>query len=313
MWGTLVHTVILTFSISAQALRYDPAQVGFNLNENATAISPLDYWGNWKNHTYTPSPSNWRFPFYTLFLDRYVNGNPANDDANGTYFEHDIMANQLRHGGDLQGFIDSLDYVQGIGIKGIYVAGSAFINLPWASDGYSPVDFTLLDHHFGNLEDWRRAVTEVHKRGMYVVMDNTMATMGDLIGFHGYLNTSTPFSTKEHKVQWKSDRRYMDFDIGNTYNETCAYPRFYNETGFPVGNDVTSQLKGCYDSDFDQFGDIEAFGVFPDWQRQVKLRHFSIDADAKCLNSWPNLPRCKIAYENGSPQFEKGYSATLVS
>lgn len=58
--------------------------------------------------------------------------------------EVDHMANQLRHGGDLRGFVDSLDYIQSIGIKGLYLAGSAFINLPWASDGYSPVDLTLL-------------------------------------------------------------------------------------------------------------------------------------------------------------------------
>ena len=169
----------------------------------------------------------------------------------------------------MAGFTDSLDYIQGMGIKAIYLAGSAFINLPWAADGYSPIDFTLLDHHFGTIEAWRSAIGEVHKRGMYVVMDNTMATMSDLIGFEGYMNTSTPFKTSEHKVQWKSSRQYLDFNIGNTYNATCAYPRFYNETGFPVGADVTSQLKGCYDSDFDQFGDIEAFGVFPDWQRQL--------------------------------------------
>lgn len=116
---------------------------------------------------------------------------------------------------------------------------------------------------------------------MYVVMDNTMATMGDLIGFNGYLNTTTPFSVKEHQVLWKTDRRYMDFNIGNTYNETCVYPRFWNETGFPVDDVVNSELKGCYDSDFDQFGDIEAFGVFPDWQRQVECARtlFPIEAD----------------------------------
>lgn len=169
----------------------------------------------------------------------------------------------------MAGFADSLDYIQGMGIKAIYLAGSALINLPWAADGYSPVDFTLLDHHFGTIDTWRSAITEIHKRGMYVVMDNTMSTMSDLIGFQGYLNTTTPFSTSEHKVQWKTNRRYMDFDIGNTYNETCVYPRLWNETGLPVGADVTSQLKGCYDSDFDQYGDIEAFGVFPDWQRQL--------------------------------------------
>ena len=89
-------------------------------------------------------------------------------DANGTYFEHDLMGNQLRHGGDVQGLTDTLDYIQGMGMRGIYVAGSAFMNLPWAADSYSPVDLTLLDHHFGDIDAWRNAVTEIHKRGMYV-------------------------------------------------------------------------------------------------------------------------------------------------
>ncbi|KAI4100361.1 MAG: hypothetical protein LQ339_005534 [Xanthoria mediterranea] len=266
MWGILL---LVSFVASCLALRYDPAQVAFNLNENTTATDPAQYWGEWRDHKYNPSPTNWRFPFYTLFLDRFVNGDPSNDDANGTSFEHDPMANQLRHGGDVAGLADSLDYLQGMGIKGIYIAGSALINLPWAFDGYSPVDFTLLDYHFGTIAAWRAAITAIHDRGMYVVMDNTMATMSNLIGFEGYMNASTPFRTTEHKVQWKTDRQYMDFHFGNTYNQSCAYPRLWLETGFPVGPDVTSQLKGCYDSDFDQYGDIEAFGVFPDWQRQL--------------------------------------------
>lgn len=98
-------------------LKFDPEQVGFNLNENKTATNPLDYWGEWQNHAYHESPSNWRFPFYTLFLDRFVNGDPSNDDINGTVFEHDILNNQLRHGGDLAGLVDTLDYIQGMGIK----------------------------------------------------------------------------------------------------------------------------------------------------------------------------------------------------
>ena len=57
------------------------------------------------------------------------------DNANGTYFEHDLSSTQLRHGGDVRGFMDSLDYIQGMGVKGVYLAGSAFINLPWTADG----------------------------------------------------------------------------------------------------------------------------------------------------------------------------------
>lgn len=63
---------------SGQALRYDPEQVAWNLNTNQSAVNPVDYWGKWDNHTYHPSPTNWRVPFYTLFLDRFVNGDPSN-------------------------------------------------------------------------------------------------------------------------------------------------------------------------------------------------------------------------------------------
>jgi len=180
------------------ALHYDKNYVGYNLNENPTAVDPLDYTGLWKDHTFQPSPQNWRFPFYTLFLDRFVNGDPSNDDINGTVFEHDPLLvtppsrpspksdsttpittikltllcrqTQLRHGGDLQGLVDSLDYIQGMGIKAIYIAGTIFINEPWGSDGYSPLDFTLLDQHFGDIQMWRTAINAIHDRGMYSML-----------------------------------------------------------------------------------------------------------------------------------------------
>lgn len=117
---TASHTwwvVLLLLIPAVTTLRYDPDQVGFNLNQNQTATDPLDYWGEWENHSYTASPENWRIPFYTLFLDRFVNGDPSNDDANGTQFEHDLLSNQLRHGGDVLGLMDSFDYIQGMGIQ----------------------------------------------------------------------------------------------------------------------------------------------------------------------------------------------------
>ena len=113
---TLACSVFLFFS-SSKALRYDPAFAQYNLNQNQTATNPLDYWGEWTGHQYHPSPSNWRFPFYTLFLDRFVNGDPSNDNVNGTAYEHDLNSNQMRHGGDLQGLVDTLDYLHGMGIK----------------------------------------------------------------------------------------------------------------------------------------------------------------------------------------------------
>ena len=103
--------------LTAGAWKFDPELTDWNLNQNQNARIPTDYWGQWDDHQYNPSPKNWRFPFYTLFLDRFVNGDPSNDNANGTSFEHDLNSNQMRHGGDLQGLVDTLDYLHGMGIR----------------------------------------------------------------------------------------------------------------------------------------------------------------------------------------------------
>ncbi|KKA17787.1 alpha-1,3-glucan synthase, partial [Rasamsonia emersonii CBS 393.64] len=288
-WG-VAGVLLALFAATSTAWPYDKDLTSYNLNQNETATDPLDYWGEWPNHTYFPSPDNWRFPIYTLFLDRFVNGDPTNDNINGTVWEHDISSNQMRHGGDIVGLVDTLDYLQGMGFKGIYLAGTILMNQPWGFDGYSALDTTLLDQHYGDIETWRWAITEIHNRGMYVIFDNTLATLGDLIGFEGHMNDTAPFTTKEYKVQWKSDRQYVDFRFGNTYNDTCDYPRFWNETGYPVESYVYQELVGCYDSEFDQYGDIEAFGVFPDWQRE--LAKFASVQDR--LREWVPSVRAKL-------------------
>ncbi|KAL8948182.1 MAG: hypothetical protein Q9222_005607 [Ikaeria aurantiellina] len=191
-------------------------------------LVPLDYSGSWQGHDFYPSPANWRFPFYTITLDRFANGDPSNDDINGTAWEHDITGTQLRFGGDVSGLQDSLDYLAGMGIKGIYIAGSPLINAPWGADGYSPLDLTLLDAHLGTIRQWQDLIADMHARGMYVIIDNTMATMGDLLGFEGYLNESTPLSYTEHNVLYKESRRYFDFEYDNTELSECEYPRFWN-------------------------------------------------------------------------------------
>ena len=99
------------------ALPYFEDYIDYNLNQNQTASNPLDYWGIWESHEYHASPTNWRMPFYTITLDRFVNGDPTNDEANGTVWEHDPTSNQFRFGGDIKGLQNTLDYLQGMGVK----------------------------------------------------------------------------------------------------------------------------------------------------------------------------------------------------
>ena len=253
------------------ALRYDAVHEGYNLNENRTATLPKDYWGEWDNHTYQRSPENWRFPFYVLTIDRFIDGDPSNNDANGTNFEHHWMANQFRFGGDAAGIFDNLDYIQGLGIKAIYFTGSMMLNMPWSPDGYGPLDFTLLDRHHGSIQDWRKLSDEIHRRGMYFILDSTMSTMANLLGYAGdLLNATVEFSFDEYDAVWKEpERRYHDFDMGNDRDPACQLPRFWEQNGFLAPNNITDQFHGCRDSDFDMFGDIKSTGAYPSYINQL--------------------------------------------
>ncbi|ERF68903.1 hypothetical protein EPUS_08063 [Endocarpon pusillum Z07020] len=252
-WNRVIVLLVALPAISA--LRWHPDHVGYNLNENETANHPRDYWGEWDNHTYHPSPKNWRIPFYAVTIDRYLDGDPTNNEANGTVFEHHWLTNQFRFGGDTKGLQNDLDYIQGLGVKAFYMVGSPFLNRPWSGDGFGPLDFTLLDRHHGAIEDWRNLITEIHRRGMYVVFDNTMATMGDLIAFDEYVNATTPFNFREYDYLWKTGTRYHDFQPGNDWNASCRWPRIWGQDGFPLTQDILDQM----------YGDIKGTGAYPSY------------------------------------------------
>ncbi|OQD89036.1 hypothetical protein PENANT_c003G00867 [Penicillium antarcticum] len=286
--------LVLLFSQLVLGLHYDQELADYNLNENKTAKRVLDYWGKWPKHKYNPSPSNWRFPFYTLFLDRFADGDPENNDINGTVFETDTFSNQYRFGGDMDGLKENLDYIQGIGIKGVYIAGTPFVNFPWKSDSYSPLDFSLLDKHYGTIQQWRSAIDEIHRRGMYVMADSTYGTMADLLGFEGFLNSTAPLNPLEYRTVWKENQQYFDFSPSNQYKEDCKYPTFYSEVGVPVGNETEflNLLKGCYDSDFDQYGAMDSVSLAPDWQKSLAKAALVQDR----LREWVPSVRQKIEH-----------------
>lgn len=71
----------------------------------------------------------------------------------------------------------------------------------------------------------------------------------------------------EYPAYWKHPEhapwgltQYQDFSFSNSFNSTCTLPDFWDDDG----STVEVQQTGCYASEFDQYGDMEAFGVHPD-------------------------------------------------
>ena len=101
--------------------------------------------------------------------------------------------------------------------------------------------------------------------------------MGDLIGFRGFLNRSAPLNPGEYDFEWKTTRRYHDFQPGNDVLDTCnaPYPRFWDNWGTEV---IDPHLdKSCRDSEFDQYGEVASFGEYYEWQRQLSKFAFVQD------------------------------------
>ena len=87
------------------------------------------------------------------------------------------------------------------------------------------------------------------------------------------MNESTPFSIDEHEAVWKKPKyapwgidTYIDFAINNERNTSCIMPPFWWENGTELS---VQNPRGCLASEFDHYGDLEAFGVHPDWKRQL--------------------------------------------
>jgi alpha-1,3-glucan synthase len=202
MRATTAAAAVVAFAALAAAAPYSDALKAYNLNSNKAAQSPLDYSTDTLAN-YTASPPNWReIPFYTILPDKWADGDPSNNDYFGTLYEADWRETQLRFGGDIKGMANRLDYLQGMGVKGIFMSGTPFLNQFWQADsmlfslafvciidpiylGYSPLDLTVLDPHYGSIADWQQFIQAVHARGMYFMADFTVGTMGDLVAFKG--------------------------------------------------------------------------------------------------------------------------------
>lgn len=77
-----------------------------------------------------------------------------------------------RHGGNIQGIIDHLDYIDSLGVTAIWVCPVLENDMPGGSyHGYATTDYYRIDPRFGSNEEWQQLVAEAQKRGIKVVMD----------------------------------------------------------------------------------------------------------------------------------------------
>ena len=127
---------------------------------------------------------------YMLMPDRFADGNPANNQIAGMEaYRNDRSQPSLRHGGDIEGIRQHLDYFTGLGVTALWFTPVLENNSPDSHNvstyhGYATTNYYKVDPRFGTNEEYRRLIDEAHSRGLKVVMDMIFNHCGD---YHPWL------------------------------------------------------------------------------------------------------------------------------
>ena len=136
---------------------------------------------------HVPSPAWEDQIVYFVMTDRFANGDRTNDDQKAG--ELDPANGDKYSGGDLQGIIDKLDYIQGLGATAIWITPPV-ANMWWdplqqsgGYHGYWARDLTKVDEHLGTLETYKALSLALHARGMYLIQDVVPNHMGNFFTY----------------------------------------------------------------------------------------------------------------------------------
>jgi len=115
-----------------------------------------------------------------LMPDRFANGNPANDTLPGFADGLNRASNEAgRHGGDIQGMIDHLDYIAAMGYTMIWPTPLTENNqTSYSYHGYAATDTYKIDARFGSNEDFKRMVQLARQKGVGVIQDIVLNHIG---------------------------------------------------------------------------------------------------------------------------------------
>ena len=114
---------------------------------------------------------------YMLMPDRFADGDPKNNDIKGMYpYKIDRTQPSLRHGGDLEGIRQHLDYFKDLGVTTLWFTPVLENNSPDSNGnssyhGYATTNYYRVDPRFGTNAEYRKLCDEAHANGLKVVMD----------------------------------------------------------------------------------------------------------------------------------------------
>ena len=149
---------------------------------------------------------------YLITPDRFAKGDPNKNILEGFYdTEINRKDDYARHGGDIKGITNNLDYIESLGFTTIWPTPLLTNNMRHDSyHGYAITDFYEIDPRFGTLEDYLELASILSSKGMKLIMDQ----VANHCGIEHWWMTDLPFKDWinhqdnyiKNKVQWNESK-----------------------------------------------------------------------------------------------------------
>ena len=162
---------------------------------------------------------------YLIMPDRFANGDATNDSHPDLHEQANRNDPWARHGGDLQGIIDNLDYIEQLGVTAIWNTPVLEDNDPKGSyHMYAASDVYQIDRRFGSNKKYKQLSEELKKRDMKLIMDYVVNHWGlehymikDLPS-NDWINQWDEFTPSSHAKEIFSDPYAAEVDLKHLVN-----------------------------------------------------------------------------------------------
>ena len=242
---------------------------------------------------HVPSPEWQDQVVYFLMTDRFADGDSSNNDQGAN--EYDPSKESHYSGGDIQGIINHLDYIQNLGATSVW-ATPLVANQWWSQagnyggyHGYWATDFSEIDAHVGTLETYQQLSHELHSRGMYLIQDIVVNHTGNFFNYEGGHAGYDANDTAKHFVLLEDTNSSQPaptqapFDLIDRRNPLHAAADIYNWTPSITdyadpSQQFTYQLATLSDINTTNPNVIDTFKqIYGDWIRKAGVDAFRID------------------------------------
>ena len=160
---------------------------------------------------------------YMLMPDRFAQGSNHNPQVKGMRkYREDRSQPSLRHGGDLDGIREHLDYFKELGVTALWLTpvlenDSPDNELGYSTyHGYATTDYYRVDPRFGTNDDYRRLCDEAHQKGLKVVMDMIF----NHSGFEHPWTSDMPTHDWLNLPQWLTESKGSSNPQGTSFQQT---------------------------------------------------------------------------------------------